>query len=811
MTRPKTTRPKPPKSAARQRSDKGKYTPYRMRLSHTLWLVPVVILVGFGSIFCYLASEEMRTSKLQSDYFSRLASQVRFELQDGPNPEMRTPSTGPYNQRLGYSYLPFFIKALEADTYTVARQMRASRRYQALVANGIYPPYRPKPVTGLNLFDRAGQSLYSASYPSHVFADFNDIPPLLVNTLLFIENRELLKLGPVTRNPVIEWDRFFYAALGRVLQNVVPGFNAGGGSTLATQIEKFRFSPGGQTSNAWEKIRQIVSASLRVYMDGPDTTRARERIVLDYLNSTPLSARPGFGEVNSIGDGLWVWFGRDLNEASEALTLPESDPDSLRTKALVYREALGLILAQRRPTAYLMTDRKALDQLTDVMLDRLAANSVISTRLATAAKASSFRFLRDPPQPSNMSFIDQKATTALRTHLMTLLSLKNLYELDRLDLSVASTLDQETQRKVTLFLKKMSDPAFLQAIGLYGFRLLNPNNDPDKIKWSVVLYERGDDVNRLRIQADNIDGPFDMNEGVKLDLGSTAKLRTLVTYLEIVGELYRRYAGLADEDLKDLAGEAPDTLTSWGTTWLSENPDATLENMLEAAMDRPYSASPGETFFTGGGAHRFVNFERSDDGRVMPVRQALRNSVNLVFIRIMRDIVNYTIAQGQQTKEELLSDPDQPARLAYLERYADREGSLFLNRYISDYATLSPDETLVKATTHARAGATSRAILFRSLRPKASFAEFSAYMRAAVEPPPDEAKLAKLFKEYPAERYNLSDRSYITKLNPLELWLASYKQENPKASRNAILAVSQPIRLESYAWLFHPNKKGAQD
>ncbi len=90
----------------------------------------------------------------------------------------------------------------------------------------------------------------------------------------------------------------------------------------------------------------------------------------------------------------------------------------------------------------------------------------------------------------------------------------------------------------------MGDRDFLQSIGLYGFRLLNPANDPAKIKWSVVLYERGADSNKIRLQADNIDEPFDMNEGMKLDLGSTAKLRTLVTYLEIIGELHRRYAGL---------------------------------------------------------------------------------------------------------------------------------------------------------------------------------------------------------------------------------------------------------------------------
>ena len=109
------------------------------------------------------------------------------------------------------------------------------------------------------------------------FPIFGDIPPLLVSTLLYIENRELLKDGPVTRNPVIEWDRFLYAVFGHVAHNFIPEFNAGGGSTLATQIEKFRFSPGGQTTSGLDKLRQIMSACLRVYLDGRDTRKARKK------------------------------------------------------------------------------------------------------------------------------------------------------------------------------------------------------------------------------------------------------------------------------------------------------------------------------------------------------------------------------------------------------------------------------------------------------------------------------------------------------------------------------------------------------
>lgn len=799
------------KGGATSRRKVKTYRPYQMRVPQVLWLVPLALILGFGGVAGFFLGEEMRTSKMQSDIMTEMAQTVSFEMKPGPDSAFKVPSSGPYNQRLGYSYLPFFIKALQSEDYTIAEQMRASRGYHKLVDEGIYPIYRPKTEAGLLLEDKNGLPLYRAIYPSHVFSSFDSLPPLLTQTLLFVEDRDLLKPDHPTKNPVIEWDRFFYAAMGQALKALAPGINLGGGSTLATQIEKFRFSPGGQTGSPMEKIRQIFSGSLRVYMNGKDTREARKQIVLDYFNSTPLSARPGFGEINSIGDGFWAWFGRDLSEVTTALNLPETDTDSLRLKASVYREALGLILSQRRPTYYLLTDRAALDELTDKMLDELLKNKVISKSLRDATRASAFRFLPEPPAPPAVDFLDQKAPTALRTKLLQMLGLKNFYELDRVDLTATSTLDQPTQKQLTDFLKKMGSVEHMQAIGLYGFRLLSPDNDPAKIKWSVLLYEKGTDGNRLRLQADNIEAPLDMNDGAKLDLGSTAKLRTLVTYLEIIGELYRRYAGLSLEDLKDLTEEAPDVLTSWATTWLSANPDASLTDMLSAAMDRKYSGNPGETFFTGGGAHTFVNFDKAEDHRIIDLREALRDSVNLVFVRLMRDIVNYTISQGQQTKQELLSDPDHPARKAYLERYAEKEGETFLNRYINDYHSLSEDQIVDKVTKHAHKGATSRAILFRSIRPKATYGEFIAYMKEHMGAAFDASRLPHLYAEYPPDRYNLADRGYITGINPLELWLVGYLIANPKASRSTILTVSKPIRIDSYAWLFHRGKKGAQD
>ncbi len=787
------------------------------RKGQFLWVLPLAVFVGICIIVGGIAYDEILTSGAQAKWFSWYARRIAFEMEPDAAAHMRYPKSGPYNERLGYSYLPFYIKALQADDFTVAAQMRASETYNDLLKRGIYPIYHPKTVAGLTFYDRTGEKIYAASYPNHVYADFDQIPPLLVDTLLYIENRELLKGGAVTRNPVIEWNRFFYALFGHVVHGLIPGFNAGGGSTLATQIEKFRFSPQGQTGSGIEKLRQIVSASLRVYLDGADTREARKKIALDYLNSTPLSARPGFGEINSIGDGLWAWFGLDLNEASAALRLSEGDAESLKEKAAVYRAALGLVLAQRRPSYYLQSNRAALGELIDATLDRLQEAGIVSRVLHDATKVSTLRFLSEAPLPPEPPYIEQKAVNALRTHLLNLLGLKKLYEVDRLDLSGRTTLDHQAEGKLVEFLKKMGDKDFLKANGLYGFRLLKPDNDPAKIKWSVVLYERGADSHKIRVQADTIDGPFDMNEGMKLDLGSTAKLRTLTTYLEIIAELHRRYAGLDIEDLKDMEDDAPDALTSWATGWLIDHPDSDLESTLNASLERKYSGNPGEVFFTGGGAHVFHNFEREEDFEIMDLHEAFRKSVNLVFVRVMRDIVNYTVAQGTQTKEELLSnagdDNDmRAARQAYLERFADQEGGVFLGRSIADYASLTPEARLDKIVAHAHKGSVARTVIFRSLFPDADFAAYCQFMRTYTlrEPVPPQ-RLAKLYRDYAVDQYSLADRAYLTGVNPMELWLLGYWRQHPQASRRELMEVSRPMRIDSYAWLFRPSLKHAQD
>src|SRR3546814_3871472 len=125
---------------------------------------------------------------------------------------------------------------------------------------------------------------------SDLYPDFNAVPPLVVNALLFIENRELLNPDTPRRNPAVEWDRLGRAVLGYATGGLLMP-SGPGGSTIATQLEKMRHSPGGRTDTPVEKLRQMVSASMRAYRDGPDTMDERRQLVVDVLNSDRKSKR----------------------------------------------------------------------------------------------------------------------------------------------------------------------------------------------------------------------------------------------------------------------------------------------------------------------------------------------------------------------------------------------------------------------------------------------------------------------------------------------------------------------------------------
>lgn len=764
----------------------------------------------------YGTAYELRTSRLQARLFSEVARELEFKVGAGPSSEIRFPAHGPYDERLGYRQLPAMIDRLTGQGFEVTAQARMSPRLLALSERGIFPTYREKDQAGLEVLDCRAGPLFKARVPERVYRRFEDVPPLLVDALLFIENRGLLDPERATLNPAVDGTRLWKAAFERALHLLGREQASPGASTLATQLEKFRHSPEGRTESVAEKLRQMTSASLRAYIDGKDTMTRRQEIIRSYLNTVPLAAKAGFGEVNGLGDGLWAWYGRDFDEVNRLLmTYREDDasPAPLRERrALAFKQVLSLMIAQRRPSYYLAKGAPTLEALTEAHLRVMAVAGVIGPVLRDAALPAPLRLLTEPVAGPALSVADHKAATAARATLSRLLDTPRAYDLDRIDLVARSSIDGDAQQAASRRLRGLRDPDSARAAGLYGFRLLASGDDPGKLSFSFTLLERGDTANLLRVQTDNGEQPFDINEGARLDLGSTAKLRTLITYLEVVSGFHARWSTLEGGAFAMHKPDNDDPLGRWAWDYLSGASDRSLAAMLEAAMNRSYSASPAEAFFTGGGLHRFANFDPRDNGRVLTVREALVRSVNLVFIRLMRDLARHYISSAPGSPSSILKDETDPRRRDLLVRFADKEGREFLARFYARHMGKSPREAHDLLLRGRRATPARLASILFALEPEAGADALMDFLgQRSTGTRLSQRSIRALFDKYGPGRLSLADRSYIAGVHPLELWLAGFLRAHPKATLGDAVAASQDVRQEAYGWLFKSSNKRAQD
>ena len=796
-----------------------------MSFFRTLKFKFLLVFLILSAIAAAIVLNEMRTSHFQSEYFSKIASKLNYKMGPGVSRAIRFPKTGPYDERLGYSRLPEFTKLLTDQNFVITDQARMSPE---LLTLPLPPIYQEKDRAGLDLYDDKHQLLYTTRSPERVYPDFESVPKLLTDTLLFIEDRELLDTTHPYRNPAVNWSRLDRAILDQGLHAINPSHEAPGASTLVTQIEKYRHSPDGRTASAHEKLQQMESASIRAYLHGQDTMVGRRQAVLSYLNTVPLTAKAGYGEINGLGDGLWAWYGRDFNDVNALLRNVkfEKQGQDLQQLALTYKQALSLMIAQRRPSYFLREGAPALMQMTNNHLRLLAQAGIISPAMEQVALPLKLDLYQGAlAEPSN-SFVTRKAANALRADLSSELHTAHLYDLDRIDMSADTTLDGTTQQAVTQVLRDLRKPEVAKKNELFGHNMLAPNDNPGRLTFSFTLFERRGGANLLRVQTDNLDQPFDINSGARLNLGSTAKLRTLITYLEIITSLHKFYGEMSPEDLAQVRIDHEDVLSKWAVDYFIANPHSTLADTLEAAMMRTYSGNPAEVFFTGGGEQQFENFEPEENHKIMTVRESFQHSVNLVFVRLMRDIVRYyefktPSANIQQLADATVPDagkndneeePGDAKRRAALSRFADKEGKEFLARFYKKYNGKNADEAeqLLVDSVHARPK--RLAVIFRSLDPQADFAHFSAAMRAQF--PEAELKddtLQTLYDKFGIDQYSLNDRGFLAGVHPLELWLVGYLRAHPGASFSQCADASRDERQQVYEWLFKTHNKHTQE
>jgi membrane peptidoglycan carboxypeptidase len=778
----------------------------------TAYIIFGVVLVTFAIV--KIIQKEITTSRYQARYLSEIAKQLTFKLDAGPSKSIRYPSYGPYDDRLGYTQIPGTITRLEKTGFGITAQASSSPMMNKIASYGLFPIYQEKTRGGLSIIDQTGTPIFSTIYPSRGYPNFNAIPPLIMQTLLFIENRELLNDQNPTLNPAVEWDRFGFATLQMMANKFGITDSVPGGSTLATQIEKYRHSSNGYTNSAIDKVRQMASGSIRAYLLGPDTREMRRQIVLAYLNSMPLSATPKSGEVHGLGDGLAAWFGADFNQVNKLLDPANLSPEKSITQeqAIAFRQVLTTLLSQRRPSYLLGKGYASLQELTDSYLRLMAKEGFITTALRDAAlKIQNVKPVTSVLSPT--SFMAEKKTQSiLRTRLAKMLGVKSNYELDRLDLSVQTTLDYNLQQAISKALHGLSEPENARAAGILGFHMLDENIDLAPIIYSLMLYEKSPAGNLLRVQTDSFDQPLDISEGIRLDLGSTAKMRTMVHYLELITQIYQHYQGRPNAELKQIAPtlHPRDYLSSWVIETLLSKSDIGLEDILNEALDRKYSASPYEYFYTGGGLHHFNNFDKSENNKIMSIRHALRDSTNLVFVRLMRDVV-YQHLYKPDGIARWLDDPADPRRKEYLERFADREGKAYLRRFYVKYQGKSSEEAMQMLVEKVQPKVSRYAMLYRSIYPEHDETQFYLFLKSHIKGTDlINEDIYGLYDKYSIGNFDLQDQGFITKVHPLELWLVRFLTAHPKATLDNILTASYDQRQEVYRWLLKSKRKNSQ-
>jgi membrane peptidoglycan carboxypeptidase len=772
-------------------------------------LIPALLLLVVAAAGV-LVAYEMHTAHYSAKHITEYAKTLTYQLQTGPAQQMIYPEAGPFDERHGYTKLPTLLPRLLDRGFKITAQAEFSPALVQYASQGFFPPYREKVQSGLFLADCRNKTIFDFNYPQRVYLDPRSIPPLVAQSLLFIENRNLLKI-PAQANPVMDWPRFVMAALSQVGKVLSVGGQSAGGSTLATQIEKFRHSPQGLTKNFKDKAVQIVSGSVRVYQHGTNTLAMRTRIVQDYLNTVPLSSAPGHGEVHGVGDALWAWFGSDFARANSLLT-SDATAENSTERAQYFRQFLSLMIAQRRPSYYLIQGHDDLEELTNSHIRLLARAGIIDAGLRDAALNQTLTFRTQKPNNQKTELESRKGINAARLRLGNLLN-QPMYDLDRLDLNAHSTLHSDVQQKVSAYLRSIADPTIAGKYGLLGERLLSANGTDD-VLYSFTLFEKTADGNRVRVQTDSTDQPFDLNEHSKLELGSTAKLRVLTTYLEIIAELHQSFADELPDNLLNMDIAPGDNLTRWAANYMATTTDRSLPSMLEAALERTYSASPVERFFTGGGLQVFNNFDAKEDSKIPTIRESLQNSTNLSFVRLFRDVVTYASSYQTSGSASLLqlSDSD-PKREEVLRRFVDKEGTEFLRKFWKKYQQKPAEERLEVFFDGLKQTSDRLAAVHRYLLPEATLEQFSSFLKTKL---PDDKelttkKLQALYAQYGPGKFSLPDQGYIAKVHPLELWVLSYINQNPAASFKDAVEASAEQRQQVYRWLFRTSNRGARD
>ncbi|WP_191224942.1 hypothetical protein [Billgrantia desiderata] len=170
-----------------------------------LYLTLTILLLVFGVSLATLLVAEAKTSHFQAQELSRYSSTLRYTLEPGRSSQILFPQHGPFDQRLGYTLLPEFESRLNTRGYEIVEQARFTPALLDYTRRGFFPPYGEKTQAGLTIEECRGDTFYEFRHPQRQYASFEAIPPVILQVLLFIENRHLLNESTPYANPAVDW------------------------------------------------------------------------------------------------------------------------------------------------------------------------------------------------------------------------------------------------------------------------------------------------------------------------------------------------------------------------------------------------------------------------------------------------------------------------------------------------------------------------------------------------------------------------------------------------------------------------------
>jgi hypothetical protein len=129
---------------------------FAIKVRLKVWLSWIAALL----VVCLAVFIEFQTSILQSWIFTSTNQRLSFSSKDGPSKEIAFPRAGPFDERRGYSKLPFFQSRLTAQNYRVTQQVQQSETMLTLFEHGISPPYPERPDAGLEIRGVDGTPLF---------------------------------------------------------------------------------------------------------------------------------------------------------------------------------------------------------------------------------------------------------------------------------------------------------------------------------------------------------------------------------------------------------------------------------------------------------------------------------------------------------------------------------------------------------------------------------------------------------------------------------------------------------------------------